>query len=73
MKNELSDELTNIWSLLHATAAGCISVALWEGFRMVPLNDTGHLAVYVVAAVALIHSVKLHRSAVSKRLTVNED
>jgi hypothetical protein len=68
MKSELSEELTNIWSLLHATASGCISVALWETLRLTPMGDLGHLGVYLVASVALIHSVRLHRHAVRKQL-----
>lgn len=68
MSSELSDELTNIWSLLHATASGCISVALWEGLRMAPVSDGVHLLVYMVASVTLIHSVRLHRHAVKRKL-----
>lgn len=68
LPRELEVELTNVWSLLHATASGCISIAVWEGLRMAPVSDVGHWAIYLVASVALVHSVRLHRNAVAKKL-----
>lgn len=66
--HELEVEMTNLWSLLHATAAGCISIAMWETAKELQLGITGTFIVYITASVSLLHAVHHHRRCVNKKL-----
>lgn len=72
LASELEVEMTNLWSLLHATASGCISIGMWEIIKECSLGSFGTWAVFLTASVALIHAVHRHRRAVHSKLQAGE-
>lgn len=69
LNHEIEVELTNLWSLLHAAASGCISIAMWEGIKFTDLGNAGTFVVYTVASIVMVHAVRLHRKAVQKKMS----
>lgn len=63
LSTELEETVTNAWALLHSTASGCISIALWESLRLLDLGSAGLLGVYGVTAVVIVQAVRMHRKA----------
>lgn len=68
--DEVEKEVTSLWALLHATASGCISIAMWEVVKEFQIGVLGTWTVFLSASFALIHAVHLHRRAVTK--TINQ-
>lgn len=66
MSSEHDVEVTNLWSLFHAVASGCISIEMWEVVKECNLGPAGSWAVFLTASVALLHAVHRHRRAVFK-------
>lgn len=62
--SEVEVEMTNLWSLLHSTASGCISIGMWEIVKELSLGPAGTWFVFLTASVTIIHAVHRHRRVV---------
>ena len=70
LPHEVETEITNLWSLIHNCAAGCISISMWEIVKELNLGVLGTWTIYITASLTLLQAVHSHRKAVIKRLTV---
>lgn len=66
--NELELEMTNLWSLVHQAASGCISIGMWEIIKEFHVGPGASWAVFLTASFTMVHAVHRHRRAVAKTL-----
>lgn len=64
---EVELELTNVWSLLHATTAGCTSIVMWETLKEAALGIIPTLVIYVATNVIILHVVGRHRASLKTK------
>lgn len=60
--------MTNLWSLMHAVAAGCISISMWEGIKEFNIGVAGTWAVFITMSCGILHAVNSHRRVVNKKI-----